>query len=91
MSSKVFCVSQNHVAQRTNFYADIFLLNQVLEVWEQEELESVTDSLGSQKNGVVEVLAIPVVSFTRVEECWHSIFASSDTNISHNVEFLLRG
>lgn len=91
MSSKIFSVSQNHVAQRTNFYADISLLNQVLKVWEQDELESVTDSLGSQKNGVMDVLAIPVVSFTRVEENRQSIFAERDTLIIHNIVYLFRG
>lgn len=91
MSSKIFSVSQNHVAQRTNFYADISLLNQVLKVWEQDKLESVTDSLGSQKNGVVDVLAITVVSFTCVEENWQSIFSERDTLVIHNIVYLFRG
>jgi len=71
VNSQVKGVAQNHVAQGTNFNTDVFLDDLILQVREERQLEPMTDSLGAKEDGVMEVLAITVVSFTAVEEERH--------------------
>lgn len=87
MCSQILGVPQNHVAQRTAFDADVLFFHHVLEVWEQEELETMADSFGVQEDGVVEVVHISFVGFTAMEETWHLLIIND--NVVFAVEDLL--
>jgi hypothetical protein len=76
MGSKVASVTQNHVAQGAHLNTDVFLTDQVLEIWEQLQLEAMADSLGAQHDCVMEVLAIALMGLATVEEGWHWLLAA---------------
>ena len=56
MSSQVFGVAEDHVAEWAALNADISFLHEFLKMWEQEQLESVTDSLGAKCDSIMEVV-----------------------------------
>lgn len=56
MLAKIESVSENEVTEGTKLQADVSLLNFLNQVGEESELESMTDTLGVQQNGVVDVL-----------------------------------
>lgn len=87
MSSEISGITQNHVAKGAYFDADVSLFHLVLKVGEQLQLESVSDSLGSEKDSVVEVLSISVVSLSTMEEAGH-VFSVNLDNLFRRQDLL---
>jgi hypothetical protein len=56
MSSQIFGIAEDHVAQWAALNTDISLLHEVLEMWEQEQLESVTNSFRTKRNSIMKVV-----------------------------------
>lgn len=67
MTSQVKNVSEYKVGNWTDLQADFSFLNQFNEVWVESKMESVTDSLGSKKNGVVELSVLLIIGLTNVQ------------------------
>lgn len=68
MGSQVKLVGQHEVGDRTALNADLPLLHDLNELWVVCKVESVTNSLGSKQDGVVQLLVILHVRLSAVKE-----------------------
>jgi len=71
MDSQVFCVSENHVTQGARLDTDVQIDHLLLQVWEQEELEAMPNSLRAELDGALQVATVSIVCFSSVETSWH--------------------
>ena len=91
MRSQVLGVPQDHIAQWAALDADIFLLNLLLEVWEQHELKPMTDPLGVERKGILKILTVSIMSLSSVEETRHLNTLLSRLLLRDNLDILLAG
>lgn len=66
-------VTKNHIRKRADFNADVAFNNFLNQIWEQSELEAMTNSLGVQQNSVVQIGDRVTMSFSSVEEASHAV------------------
>jgi len=76
MTSEVQSVSQDQVAHWAALNTDLLFFHELLQVWVKCQVETVTYSLGSQQNGIVQVLISSINRFSSVENDreWSIIF-----------------
>ena len=91
MRSQVLGVPQDHIAQRAALDADVFLLNLLLEVWEQHQLKSVTDPLGIERKGILKILTVSIMGLSSVEEARHLNKLLGRLLLRDNLHILLAG
>jgi len=72
MVSQIESVSEHHVTQRAHLNADVSLDALLHQVWEQKQLEAVTDPFTVKQDGIVQVFDLRIVRLTRMEEGVHA-------------------
>lgn len=73
MSTQIKCVPEHHVAKRTNLDADVLFDILLHKIREQEQLESMTDTLRVKQDSIVQISDALIMSFARMAESWHLV------------------